>query len=158
MCRQEFAIVKVMDCRDRDYLKEVSKYVVEGSELAKWPADQLNEFVRAVRGRRFFFAFGSLFHDSPEIRRALNAERRPSPVCDCGCSDFRFEDEQDAVLNEILGLGKHKSKARVAPQPRAAISRDGISRNAAQGCLAEILTSKTSDVGQIPLYGDSHRR
>ena len=57
---QSFAIVKIKDVRSTDYLKEVSKYVCEGSELASWPAEHILEFVSAVKGRRFFFPFGSL--------------------------------------------------------------------------------------------------
>ena len=36
LVNQEFAICKIKDVRDRDYLREICKYVVEGSELAKW--------------------------------------------------------------------------------------------------------------------------
>ena len=56
---QDFAIVKIKDVREREYLQEICKYVVEGSELAKWPADLINEFVRAQRGLRMFNSFGT---------------------------------------------------------------------------------------------------
>jgi len=107
---QDFAIAKVKDCRNEQYLQEVSKYVVEGSELAKWPADQVNEFVRAVKGLRFFFSFGSLFKLAPEIRRELFATAPPSPVCDCGCSDFAYEDEATAICHDIERLNRRKRR------------------------------------------------
>lgn len=98
---QTFAIVKIKDARAKDYLQEVSKYVCEGSELARWPAEQILEFVTAIRGRRFFFPFGSLFAEGKAIRAELKAENSHSITCDCGCCDFRFEDEITATLREI---------------------------------------------------------
>ena len=98
---QEFAVCKVMDCRGKEYVQEVSKYVCEGSELAKWPAEKLNEFVRAIRGLRFFFAFGSLFALGPAIRAELEAQSKPPPECDCGESAFVYRSETDEVLHEI---------------------------------------------------------
>lgn len=89
---QEFAIVRVYDARDRSYVQELCKYVVEGSEAARWKPDELNEFVRAVRGCRFFFSFGALAKLAPEIRRYLEAQKEPAAVCQCGCSRFSFRD------------------------------------------------------------------
>lgn len=108
LCGQEFAIVKIMDCRDRDYLQEVTKYVVEGSELAKWPAEHVAEFVSAIRGRRFFFAFGSMFKLGKEIRAEIAAEKPPVAPCDCGCCDFTFEDERQAIVNEVRKLQRKR--------------------------------------------------
>jgi hypothetical protein len=111
MCGQEFAIVKIMDVRNQDYVKEVSKYVCEGSEMAKWPAEEINEFVTAVRGTRFFTAFGSLRALAPSIRMELNASKPQAKPCDCGCSDFIFEDETQATINELRTLTRIKSKS-----------------------------------------------
>jgi hypothetical protein len=107
---QEFAICKIMDIRNREYVQEVSKYVVEGSELAKWPAEQAHEFVRAVRGLRFFFSFGSMSKLAPAIRRELAALRPPSPVCECGCGEFIYEDEQQALAHELKELNRRKRR------------------------------------------------
>jgi hypothetical protein len=106
LCGQEFAIVKIMDCRKKEYLQEVTKYVVEGSELAKWPAEHVHEFVSGIRGRRFFFAFGSLFHDGRRIRAEIKAEKPPRAPCDCGCGDFMFETEEQTVLNEMRKINR----------------------------------------------------
>jgi len=98
---QEFAVVCVKDLRDRQhYQREVAKYVVKGSEMAKWPAEEIHQFVRAVRGRRFFFQFGSLFKSAAEIRREIAAEKPERVPCECGCADFMFEDERQHCIRE----------------------------------------------------------
>jgi hypothetical protein len=107
---QEFAIVKIKDVRDKDYLQEVSKYVVEGSELASWPAPQINEFVRAVRGLRFFFAFGSLRNLAPAIRREMNALKKPGPLCECGCPQFYYEDQQEHEVRQIMHMEARRGR------------------------------------------------
>jgi Replication protein len=105
---QSFAIVKVKDCRNTEYLQEVSKYVVEGSELAKWPANQINEFVRAVKGLRFFFSFGSLLKMAPSIRAELLSQKPPLKACECGCSDFIYEDATDHEVRQIMAMHRKK--------------------------------------------------
>jgi hypothetical protein len=107
---QTFAVCKVMDCRDRSYIQEISKYVVEGSELAKWPSEQVNEFVLAVRGLRFFFSFGTLFKLGPAIRAELATQDGPPTECSCGEEDFVYETEQDVVLHEIRELARRKRR------------------------------------------------
>lgn len=98
---QDFAIVKVLDLRSRkDFAREVAKYVVKGSEMATWDGNEINEFVRAVRGRRFFFAFGTLFRASAKIRAEMNAEKIPT-VCECGCEKFVVRSAVDELLHEI---------------------------------------------------------
>lgn len=99
---QSFAIAKVMDVRERSYLQEVTKYVCSGSEMAQWPPDQVHEFVRAVKGRRFFFTFGTLFHDQAEVRRELMSQEREPMTCECGSSKFKFYSATDAEVRAIL--------------------------------------------------------
>jgi hypothetical protein len=109
---QNFAIVKVMDVREKDYLQEICKYVVEGSELAKWPADCINEFVQAVRGLRMFNSFGSLRELAPQIRAEIFAAKPPSPVCECGCGEFIYEDEAATILHDAQRLEQRTSKRK----------------------------------------------
>ncbi len=90
---QEYAIVHVSDLRQKDYLREVSKYVVKGSDLARWQPEEINEFVQAVRGRRFFFTFGSLFHSGKQIRAAIALQKQET-VCECGCCSFIYRSEE----------------------------------------------------------------
>ena len=101
---QNFAIVKIKDVREKEYLQEICKYVVEGSELAKWPAEHINEFVQAVRGLRMFNSFGSLRELAPEIRREINAAKKSPPPCDCGCGDFTYEDSTAVTVREVEKL------------------------------------------------------
>lgn len=87
---QDYAIVKVMDARNKpQYERELMKYVVKGSDLAKWNTAELYDFIAAVRGQRFFFAFGDLFKRARQIRAQMQQDRIPQ-VCDCGCSHFLF--------------------------------------------------------------------
>ena len=115
---QKFAIVKVMDVREKDYLREVCKYVVDGSELAKWPREQILEFVQAIRGRRFFFTFGELRELAPQIRRELEAGKSPPAVCDCGCENFIFTDELSEEVASICRAAKLGAK-----RPAGAVSK-----------------------------------
>ena len=108
---QNFAVVKIKDVRNAEYLQEVSKYVVEGSELARWPREQINEFVRAVHGLRFFFSFGSLLKLAPKIREELRALRPPGKLCDCGCGSFWYEDAQDHEVRELMKCCNQKNRS-----------------------------------------------
>jgi hypothetical protein len=103
---QEFGIVKVKDCRQRDYIHEVSKYVVSGSELAAWKGEEIWEFICATRGQRFFFAFGSLFKESASVRESLKPAHSHR-ICACGCDRFRFETEEAVVIKDSR---RHKQK------------------------------------------------
>jgi hypothetical protein len=98
---QEFGIVKVKDCRGMDYLGEITKYVVKPAELASWKPEQIAQFVHAIRGVRFFSAFGTLFHVAREIRAELNALKPVAQPCKCGCRDFKFETEESSIIGEI---------------------------------------------------------
>jgi hypothetical protein len=105
---QEFGIVKVKDCRGSDYVQEVAKYVVKGSELAKWSGEKIWEFILAIKGVRFFAAFGSLFAMTKEIKRQLALQERSERTCECGCADYIIESEAAAVLNEIRQKNRGK--------------------------------------------------
>jgi hypothetical protein len=106
--KQEFAIVKIKDVRKQDYLKEICKYVVEGSELAKWHPEEIQQFVRSVKGLRFFFSFGALYKLAPLIRAELAQTKREQKACECGGTDFKWESETSAILNEIRQQEKRK--------------------------------------------------
>lgn len=128
---QEFAIVKVMDCRERSYLQEVTKYVCDGSEMAKWRPEHLLEFVTAIKGRRFFFAFGSLFHTQPEIRRALLAEKKTMEPCPCGCDRFLFRDQLASEVAAIMAQ-KHHPESRHAAASSSKQKPDGDNQRKAE--------------------------
>jgi len=109
---QGFSICKVKDCRNTEYLQEVSKYVCEGSEMAKWQPEHILEFILAARGRRFFFPFGSLFHAGPEIRAELRTLETHDSACECGCRDFTFQDQTDKILAEARALCESEAQRK----------------------------------------------
>lgn len=86
---QDSAVVKVKDCRKEDYLKEVSKYVVSGAELAGWCGDDVADFIAAFGGARTFGTFGTLYKRRAEWRAFVDGIQHPEQVCGCGCSTFK---------------------------------------------------------------------
>lgn len=92
---QDKAIVKVQDARGLDYLKEVAKYVVKGTDLALWQTPHLIELIDALEGVRMFGTFGSL-----RARRAafaawkLEQEER-EVACPCGCTSWKILSENE---------------------------------------------------------------
>lgn len=87
---QDIVIVKVKDCRGEQYLKEVAKYVVKGSQLAGWDSRQIGQFIRAFDGERTFGVFGTLFKRRAEWSAFKAASQGEKPACECGCSRFRI--------------------------------------------------------------------
>ena len=87
---QEYAIVKVKPVEATDYLSELCKYVAKGSEIASWAPEQIWEFTTAIRGRRFFFTFGSLTKLAAEVREEIRFLKPEAAGCDCGSHDFKF--------------------------------------------------------------------
>lgn len=88
---QDYAIVKVKDARDRtNYQRELMKYVVKGSDLARWSTDELYQFIESVRSQRFFFAFGQLFKVARSLRAQAELEKPPTTPCECGSCQFIF--------------------------------------------------------------------
>ena len=122
---QEFAIVKVKDVRDEEYLQEICKYVVEGSELAKWQPHQINEFVQAVRGLRMFNSFGTLRELAPQIRAELNMAKPEMPPCKCGCTQFTYETEEASVAHDAEKL-EHWRKTRAKHPERPASGKPAV--------------------------------
>lgn len=97
---QQYAIVKIKDCRGLDYCNEVTKYVVKGAELVTWHPELISQFIHAISGVRFFSTFGSLFKMRRQIAAYLAEQKPPSPQCHCGCCDFWYQDEAALILRE----------------------------------------------------------
>lgn len=85
--KQEFAIVKVLPVDDASYLKEVCKYVVSGSELAKWKAHHILDLVTCLQGTRTFTTFGTFKTTKQFVEGQIELERPPKEICECGCSN-----------------------------------------------------------------------
>ncbi|MEI6871627.1 MAG: transposase zinc-binding domain-containing protein [Verrucomicrobiota bacterium] len=105
---QEYAIVKIKPITDRAYLSELTKYVCKGSDMAMWPAEEIWQFVNAIRGSRFFFQFGSLCKMAPEIRAELEREKGDGAICECGCGDFNFNQPLITEFSTPEGRGDYK--------------------------------------------------
>jgi hypothetical protein len=97
---QDFAICKIKDCRGADYLKEVTKYAVKGSELAKWSGEEVAAFIEAFSGVRFFGVFGSLYAKRTEWREWIEAIRDIKPVCKCGCDTWRLLSPEELLWEQ----------------------------------------------------------
>lgn len=82
-------IVKVKDCREASYLKEVTKYAVKGSELARWSAADIATFVDAFEDIRTFGVFGELYGKRTEWKEFIAGLVEQRATCACGCSSFK---------------------------------------------------------------------
>lgn len=92
---QDYAIVHVKDARRTEYLKEVCKYAVKGSQLASWSGADIALFVNAFQGQRTFGVFGSLYGKRTQwaewIKKTCGEKRK----CECGCERFEvYTDDQ----------------------------------------------------------------
>lgn len=92
---QDYAIVKIKDCRQGDYLREVTKYAVKGSELASFTPQQMVEFITAFDGVRFFGVFGDLYGKRTEYAEWIASLQEIVTTCECGCTVFKIMSEQE---------------------------------------------------------------
>jgi hypothetical protein len=97
--------------------------VCDGSELAKWRAEHLLEFVLAIKGRRFFFPFGTLFDQQKSLRRELAAAESFTEPCNCGSTDFYWRDE----IATILADAKRQPITKCAHDVRGPIATESPS-------------------------------
>lgn len=117
---QDFAIVKVKDARGEDYLKEVTKYVVKGSELATWSAQRVATFIGAIQDVRMFGVFGTLFARRAELRDFLDDIRSCRNVCQCGCKSFQIHDAEHWEATEEIRISELDLPPPKAPTAQAA--------------------------------------
>jgi len=94
-------IVKVKDARGKDYLAEVTKYLVKGVQLAAWPKEDIVTFVDAFRGVRTFGVFGNLYGKRTEFRDWWKLVRDYKPQCPCGCSDMHYLSEMEFIEMDL---------------------------------------------------------
>lgn len=102
-------IVKVKDARGRDYLNEVTKYLVKGPQLAAWSKEEIATFVDAFRGVRTFGVFGDLYGKRTEFSEWWKLQRKTKPQCTCGCSDMHYLTEMEFLEMDL----------RAGPEPKA---------------------------------------
>jgi len=107
---QDIAIVKVKDCRQGDYLREVMKYAAKGSDISGWSGAKIAEFITAMRSNRTFGVFGDLYGKRTEWREWIESIQDYQPICECGCSVWTVCTEETADWSDaVQGL--------VAPRP-----------------------------------------
>ena len=92
---QSFAIVYVKDGRKADYLRELCKYVTDGNEVAKWSGSDIAAYIAAFTGVRTFGCFGDLYKLRSEHRAFLDSIQSTNTACPCGCTSFRYFDENE---------------------------------------------------------------
>jgi hypothetical protein len=102
---QDFAIVKVKDCRGSDYLREVTKYAVKGSELARWGGAAIGEFIESFTGIRLFGVFGNLYGKRTEWAAWIESIREIKPLCTCGCDSWRLMSPEELLWEQETKAG-----------------------------------------------------
>jgi hypothetical protein len=116
LCGQDSAIVKVIDCRGSDYLREVTKYAVKGVDLAKWDPVDIAYFVDAFTGLRSFGVFGTLYGKRTEWKEFLASIKDSSGSCECGCDSWRYMAEWEwEISGETVA---HCQLPNPPPSPR----------------------------------------
>lgn len=109
-------IVKVKDARNHDYIKEVTKYAVKGSQLAAWTGDEIKMFIDAFDGVRTFGVFGSLYGKRTEFREWLKELQSKPLKCECGCSEWWYRDDATYQLSDVMPLEARPPPAIPAAQ------------------------------------------
>lgn len=104
---QDFSIVKVKDVRQSDYLREVCKYVVKGSEIATWTAIEVGQFVSAFKNQRTFGIFGSLYAQNAEWKKTCEELSQKACTCPmCNSMEFQYLEESEFVWRQTVhGFG-----------------------------------------------------
>jgi hypothetical protein len=109
-------IVKVRDCRKADYLAEVTKYAVKGSQLAAWDAADVAAFVTAVHGKRCFGVFGALYGVRTQFAEFIADMKTAKPKCSCGSCSVSYFSEAEWFLRDCFPNGPPKTHV---PPPAA---------------------------------------
>jgi len=95
-------IVRVKDCRDADYLRETTRYVIHGSQLAAWQPDTIETFVRAFQNKRTFGVFGELYGARTEFAEWIATLKQAKPRCECGSCNVRYQSETDWLIYQTF--------------------------------------------------------
>lgn len=125
---QDFAICKIKDCRGKEYLQEVTKYAVKGSELARWSPRDIATFIDTFDGVRFFGVFGTLYGKRTEWRDWIKQLQEIKPLCACGCNSWRILSPEELLWEEETrsGLSAQPPPTRTqVPSSQADLALDG---------------------------------
>lgn len=111
------AVVWVKDARREDYLAEVCKYAVKGTELAAWDPATLAMYIAAVDGHRLFGTFGSLWNRRGEWTQCKEAQAEIKEPCICGSSSWTYLDRLQWEEYECTGKLPAKKKWQCGLEP-----------------------------------------
>ena len=98
---QDYAIVKVKDARGDDYLKEVTKYVVKGSQLSSWEPNDIAAFIYAFSGQRTFGVFGTLYGQRTKWAEWIKSLTAGKRRCECGCDQWKVFSEAQWAWHQM---------------------------------------------------------
>lgn len=117
---QDFAICKIKDARDKCYAAEVTKYVVKGSELARWSGLDIIAFCNSVRGSRLFAVFGSAFKERSKVKAVLAAMeiKRESKCEACGSCEVHYLPDQGMRVARELKFISRPGPDPSSPAPK----------------------------------------
>jgi hypothetical protein len=101
---QEFAIVKVKGITDTSYVQEVCKYAAKGSDIAKWPASQIVDFIEGITGTKMFVPWG--FFGEARKRAKLEIRRANFKICKCGCESKTFGQSVNHAVARSFGIAR----------------------------------------------------
>jgi len=104
LVNQDYAICNIKRVQGQDYVREVSKYVVEGSEIARWPRETILEFVTALDSTRLFSIYGSWKARRKEAKKRMKDDA-PMPTCECGSTSFIYGDDESFVKRDLRREG-----------------------------------------------------
>lgn len=108
-------IVDVQDCRGEGYLREVTKYVVKGSELSKWSGPDIATFVTAFANQRTFGVFGKLYGMRTKFADFVDSLRESKSQCPCGANCMRYWSEPDWLARVRPAARQHQAHAPPPP-------------------------------------------
>jgi hypothetical protein len=111
-------IVRVKDARDQDYLREVTKYAVKGSQLAKWHPEEIATFIDAFKGIRTFGCFGQLYKLRAVHREHMDGVAKERATCPCGCTTVRARSAAELEWLELKVGCPVKRGALPCPTPK----------------------------------------
>lgn len=129
-------IVKVLDARKADYLAELAKYVVKGSQVAKWTPAEVIEFAEAFARARTFSVFGRLYGLRTQYRAWLDSISQKVNVCECGSADLAYYDEAEWLARGHTATETPQSKPRGVLDPTPDLFADHLRAQAHHRAVA----------------------
>ncbi len=101
---QDIAIVKVKAVTGAEYLHEVTKYAVKGSQSTTWSGPDLESWIDAFEGVRSFSTWGRLYKDKA-LRAKISTllESEPWECPHCGKSHCRVLDTCEEEYFQTFG-------------------------------------------------------